>query len=114
MAEGVAERGITTISGAYAWQLRHGVRDNPSMRLLRGLADFFGVPAAYFFDEEVAAKVDVQLELLANLRDAGVQHVATRSLDVSPDISPAGRQVIADMIDLIHRKEGLDRKPDGD
>lgn len=32
--------------------LRAGRRDNPSARLLAGLAHLFGVPIAYFFDEE--------------------------------------------------------------
>lgn len=107
VATGIRKRGIATISGPYVWQLRHGVRDNPNARVLEGLADFFGVPVGYFFDEDLAAGVDSQLELLASLRDAGVQHIATRSLNLSPE----GLRVIADMVELIRRQEGLDHQP---
>ncbi len=110
VAAGIRERGIATVSGPYLFQLRSGARDNPTKRHLEAIADFFGVPVGYFFEDDLAARVDSQLELLASLRDAGVQHIATRSLDVSPE----GRRVIADMVELIRRQEGLDRKPEGD
>ncbi len=104
VAEGVRQRGVSTVSAAYVWQLRHGARDNPSLRLLEGLADFFGVPVGYFSDEEVAARVDGQLELLASLRDADIRHIAMRLLDVSPE----SRAVVAEAVAWVRRREGLD------
>jgi len=51
VASAIREAGGPTISGSYLWQLRKGVRDNPTMRHLEALSEFFGVPPAYFFDE---------------------------------------------------------------
>lgn len=45
---------------------------------LEALAAFFGVPAAYFFDDDTAARVDSQLALATALRDAGVRNAALR------------------------------------
>jgi len=72
------------VSAAYIWQLRKGVRDNPTERHLEALADSFGVPPSHFFDEDDARRVDAELELLAAMRDAGVRHVALRATGPSP------------------------------
>src|ERR1700681_1173259 len=63
-------------SSSYLQELRAGLRTNPSMKYLHGLCAFFGVPVAYFFDEDLAARVDAQLELAASLRGPPVPHLA--------------------------------------
>ncbi|MGH3844706.1 MAG: hypothetical protein ACRDS0_25180 [Pseudonocardiaceae bacterium] len=70
--------GQGTFSKTYVWQLHTGQRDNPTKRHLEALATFFGVPAAYFFDDDTAGRVDSQLALATALRDAGVRDVALR------------------------------------
>ena len=40
--------GERVTSGTYLWQLRTGRKDNPTYKVLTGLADFFGVSPAYF------------------------------------------------------------------
>ncbi|QRP44471.1 helix-turn-helix transcriptional regulator [Amycolatopsis sp. FDAARGOS 1241] len=90
-----------SFSTTYLWQLRTGRRDNPTKRHLEALAQFFGVPPAYFFDDGQSAKIAEELALLGALRDAGVRDVALRAVTLSPD----GLDTISDMIDAIARRE---------
>ncbi|HKN51790.1 MAG TPA: XRE family transcriptional regulator [Amycolatopsis sp.] len=90
-----------SFSTTYLWQLRTGRRDNPTKRHLEALAGFFGVPPAYFFDDEQSTKIAEELALLGALRDAGVRDVALRAVTLSAD----GLDTISDMIDAIARRE---------
>ncbi len=90
-----------TFSTPYLWQLRTGRRDNPSKRHLEALAQFFQVPASYFFDEGKSTVIAKELELLAALRDAEVRSVALRAVTLSRE----GIGTISDMIDVIVRRE---------
>ncbi|REK85358.1 XRE family transcriptional regulator [Streptomyces inhibens] len=107
-------RAITTdgvpISGSYIWLLRKGQRDNPTLRHLEGMARFFGVPPAYFFDDQVSAKVDADLTLLTALRDSQVQQVALRTAGLSPRTLSS----ISEVIERVRELEGLPRKPAGE
>jgi transcriptional regulator with XRE-family HTH domain len=106
VADGVHRLGGPTISASYVWQLRRGDRDNPTMRHLEALAAFFGVPPAYFFDEDEAAAQAIrsELELLAALRDAGVRRIALRAVGLPPKSLLSVEQ----MIDLVRGLSGLD------
>jgi transcriptional regulator with XRE-family HTH domain len=68
VAAAIREAG-TEISYAYLHMLRTGERANPTKRHLEGLARFFGVPPAYFFDDDTATQVDEELRRLRALRD---------------------------------------------
>jgi transcriptional regulator with XRE-family HTH domain len=103
VAEAIGKRGGPTISATYIWQLRKGLRDNPTKKHLEALADFFGVPPAYFFDNEAAVRIDAELELLSALRDAPVRQVALRA----SGLSPQSLKAIAEMIDRVRQLEGL-------
>jgi transcriptional regulator with XRE-family HTH domain len=109
VASAIRRRGGPTVSHTYLWQLRRGLRDNPTKRHLEALADFFGVPPAYFFDDAAAARVEAELELLAAMRDEGVRHLAARA----HGLSPASLAAITDMVELARRVEQLN-EPDGD
>jgi transcriptional regulator with XRE-family HTH domain len=89
------------ISHTYIWQLRTGRRDNPTVQHLTALARYFGVPVAYFINDEVTRRVDGQMELLRSLRDAGVTEIALRAADVSPD----GRKAITEAIQKVWESE---------
>lgn len=105
VAAAITEAGVP-ISAAYLWLLRTAQRDNPTLRHIEALARFFGVPAAYFLDEERASEVTEQLELLAAARDADVREIMLRSSDLSkPD-----RMTI---LGIVKRFAG-DRKVDSD
>ncbi|MFB7053368.1 helix-turn-helix domain-containing protein [Streptomyces vinaceus] len=97
------------ISGSYIWLLRKGQRDNPTLRHLEGLAQFFGVPPAYFFDDRVTDAVDAELGLLAALRDAKVQHVALRTAG----LSEKSLKSITEMIERVRELEGLGEPDNG-
>ena len=90
-----------SFSATYLWQLRTGRRDNPTMRHLEALAQFFEVPVAYFFDDDQSSAIARELELLGVLRDAGVRNVALRALTLSPE----GIDTLNDMIDVLVRRE---------
>ncbi|WP_306215905.1 helix-turn-helix domain-containing protein [Actinoplanes sp. RD1] len=94
VAEAIRERQGIQISHTYIWQLRTGRRDNPTIQHLRGLATFFGVPVAYFLDDDETRKIDGQLELLRTLRDAQVTEIALRAADVSP----SSRDTIGELV----------------
>lgn len=102
-ADAIRENGGPTISATYLWQLRKGVRDNPTKRHLEALSQFFGVPVAYFFDEEAAQRIDAELSLLAAMRDASVRHVAMRASGLSAESLGA----IVEMIERVRELEGL-------
>ena len=104
LAAEIARRVGLTISGSYLWQLRTGKKDNPTKRHIEALASFFGVPAAYFFDDGEAERIDAELKLLAAMRDSGVRSVALRSAG----LSKASLDVISAIIEQTRRLEGLE------
>jgi transcriptional regulator with XRE-family HTH domain len=110
VATGIRERGGPTISATYVWQLRKGLRDNPTKHHIEALAGFFGVPASYFLDDDTAAEIDAQLELLAAIRDAKVAELALRA----QGLSSASLDTIADMIERVRQLEGLPNGSDDD
>ncbi|MFJ7204637.1 XRE family transcriptional regulator [Streptomyces sp. NPDC098789] len=102
VARAITATGVP-ISGSYIWLLRKGQRDNPTMRHIEGLATFFGVPPAYFFDNRVTDTVNAELALLTALRDADVQRVALRSVGLSEKTLRS----ITEVIDRVRELEGL-------
>jgi transcriptional regulator with XRE-family HTH domain len=103
VAAAIRDQGGPTISATYIWLLRKGQRDNPTLKHVEALAGFFGVPPAYFFDDETTTKVDAELELLNVLKDLGVQKVAMRVAG----LSPRSLDSISEMIDRVRELEGL-------
>jgi transcriptional regulator with XRE-family HTH domain len=103
VAEGIRSRGLPPISGTYIWQLRTGQRTNPTIKHVEGLAAFFGVPVNYFFNDEVAIRVDAELDLLVAFREASIRRIALRASGLSPESLSA----IAEMIEHVRRLEGL-------
>ncbi|NJC71911.1 helix-turn-helix transcriptional regulator [Planosporangium thailandense] len=112
VAAAIRKTGVT-ISQSYVWQLRRGMKDNPTLRHLQALADFFGVPAAYFFDDEVTGRVEEQLERLrieqarVNETNAGrdVRLMAMRAGELSAE----RRRQVMDLLDVIYRLEQAER-----
>ncbi|MEU3299789.1 XRE family transcriptional regulator [Streptomyces sp. NPDC006678] len=99
----MAERGLETVTATYLWMLRTGKRDNPTKRHLEALASFFGVPAAYWFDDDVAEKTAQELELLQLIRDSRIKNVLLRLSDVSAD----GKDAVLGLVDGVRKMEGL-------
>lgn len=103
VAAAIARDQDVTISASYIWYLRTGQRDNPTFKHLNALAKFFGVPPAYFFDEETGARVEAELALLAAMKDAGVRGVALRAAG----LSDKSLGTINDVISRVRELEGL-------
>jgi transcriptional regulator with XRE-family HTH domain len=103
VATAIEQAGGPTISATYVWQLRKGLRDNPTKHHLEALAAFFGVPPAYFFDDETAARVDEQLDLLTAIRDPQVRELATKASGLSPETL----KTVLDMVERARELEGL-------
>lgn len=99
-ATALTAAGVTT-SAAYLSQLRTGKRDNPSARHLAAIARLFQMPMEYFFDEDLAARIDADMQTLVALRTAGVENIALRA----QGLSPASLSGVADMIEHIRRLE---------
>ena len=100
VAEAIRNDQGIQISHTYIWQLRTGRRDNPTVQHLKGLATFFGVPVAYFLDDDETRKIDGQLELLRTLRDAQVTEIALRAADVSPSSRDTIRELVQKVWEL--------------
>ena len=99
----------TPMSHAYLSQLRTGKRDNPSARHLAAIAALFGVPMEYFFDSDVADKINADLRLLIAVRDSGVQGIAMRV----HGLSPASLASLEGVIDQIRKLERLPEQEQG-
>jgi transcriptional regulator with XRE-family HTH domain len=110
VARGCTEVGEGTFSKTYVWQLRTGQRDNPTKRHLEALAAFFGVPPTYFFDDEVAGRVDSQLALATALRDAGVRDAALRIMS----LDGSSRQSVVRIIQEITQMHAASSTRDGE
>ncbi len=104
----------TGLSASLLRYLRSGERDNPTIQTLEALAQFFGVPVAYFYDDDAAARIEQQLsqlQAMAALQQAlqrdGVQQLATRM----GELSDGGIAAIAQLVDLLLAKEHGPRRP---
>ena len=106
-AKALSTAGVT-VSAQHMWYLRTGKRDNPSFRLLEGVAGLFGVPLTYFSDPEVEAQIAAELSDLASLRDSGVKSLLMRTHGVSP----RNMEHLGAILDKIRKLEGLDEGTD--
>ena len=103
VAAALQREGGPTVSATYLWQLRRGLRANPTKAHLETLARYFGVSPSYFFDESSSADIDGQLALLAVMRDARVRAIALRSSGLSEE----SLQAIQGMVEHARRLEKL-------
>ncbi|WJV47749.1 XRE family transcriptional regulator [Streptomyces flavofungini] len=112
VARGCSEQSGGTFSKTYVWQLRTGQRDNPTKRHLEALAAFFRVPAAYFFDDVAADRIDAQLALASALGNADVRDIALRAMSMDD----SGRKHLARIIhevSQLHSAASGHPRPDG-
>ncbi|WP_242440713.1 helix-turn-helix domain-containing protein [Streptomyces sp. CB02923] len=119
VASPIRRTGVT-VSQSYIWQLRKERKTNPTLKHLQALADFFGVPAAYFFEDEVTSRVTRQLDELAaeRKREAASGHSREVKLMAlrAGELSEEGRRRVMDILDVVYRLEQAERRaaaPDG-
>ncbi len=102
-AHALEERGIT-VSGVHISHLRSGRRNNPSARLLAGLAELFGVPIGYFFDTTMQNRINSELDALTALKDSRAKRLMVRAQGVSPE----SMEHLEGILERIRQIEGLD------
>jgi transcriptional regulator with XRE-family HTH domain len=100
-------RGAQVISHSTVANLLSGKQTNPTKAVLELLAEFFGVPISYFFDDAMAARLGAELELVAALRDAGVRDLALRVAGLDDD----ARRAVVTMIDALQKMQGRGTRP---
>lgn len=106
-AEALQQYGIR-VTSTHLSHLRAGRRDNPSARLLAGLAKLFGVPMGYFFDEDLEREVNQQLATLVAAREARLQTLMMRG------VSPESLEQVEGILEQIRRLEGFEVVDDAD
>ena len=81
------------VTRVYLWKLRNGRASNPSMQVVSGLADFFGVDPGYFFemDESQAGAPNANLA-----REIGIRASA---------LKPQEQQMVLFMIEAIQKSQ---------
>jgi transcriptional regulator with XRE-family HTH domain len=84
-----------SISASYIRELLAGATDNPRLKHILGLAHHFGVDPAYFFDEELASRVDEQLETRVAMDRLGVNAVILRATEQAPSQEVRNRILLA-------------------
>ncbi|MFD7099543.1 hypothetical protein [Streptomyces xanthophaeus] len=102
----------TTLSVGRLSMLVNGKVPNPTIGTLRSLARFFGVPVAYFVDDDVAAQTMAQLALLHAIRANDVQAVALRAAAVATS-SAHGVDMVRTLVERARRvADGTNGAPD--
>ncbi|OBH51943.1 XRE family transcriptional regulator [Mycobacterium colombiense] len=103
-AAAITEKTGIPISPAYLWQLRSGLKTNPTVAHLRAIADYFGVPPSYLIDRGTDPAIDAQLNLLQALRDNGVRDLAARASGLTP-------QALDSLAAIVDHLRELERLP---
>ena len=104
VAAALSEMGIS-VTGTHISHLRTGRRDNPSARLLVGLAELFGVPLGYFFEAGIEEQINQELATIEALRDCDIKSVMLRA----QGISPQGMEHLKALLDRIREIEGFEQ-----
>lgn len=106
------EAGITDHEGAmtaaFVQQLVAGKQPYPRMHHIEALASFFGVPPAYFFDDEVTRQVDTEISKLLDWRNTEEGQFAQRISVLSSE----HRNAVSVMIDhlVAYEEQPRDRR----
>lgn len=114
IAQGVEEQTGVSMSATHVQQLAVGARRDPKRSHIQALAQFFGVPVTYFFDDEVADQVDQQVSDVVAWRDTEARAMAQRAMQ----LSPRDRETVSALMDQLNsyddnrRREGRRRKPE--
>ncbi|QIS10468.1 MULTISPECIES: helix-turn-helix domain-containing protein [Nocardia] len=103
-AEAITRSTGTSISAAYMWQLRSGVKSNPTVQHLQAIAQFFGVPASYLIDNGADESIESQLRLLQAMKDTDVRNLALRASGLTP-------RTLANIAAIIDRAREIENLP---
>ncbi|MEU6233058.1 helix-turn-helix transcriptional regulator [Kitasatospora sp. NPDC047058] len=99
----------TGVSESTLKQMKSGSNDNPKINTLVVVAKFFDVPPDIWVTDKPLDEVLVDRDLHNAMRDAGIESIALRSKDLTPE----NRRLVADMITVARKSQGLDPKEPG-
>jgi transcriptional regulator with XRE-family HTH domain len=114
LAEMITKASGVEVSYTTVWKLRNGKAQNPQKKLIEALAKTFHVPPAFFFDdygEDQAGLLKEQVELLALIRDAGIDRAQLHAI---LGLSPEARKAITDLIEVTARDDARRRRAEDD
>ncbi|GAA4731638.1 helix-turn-helix domain-containing protein [Phytohabitans rumicis] len=97
------------ITAQYINHLRTGVRDNPTIKAVTALADFFGVPPGYLLGDGDTAKVTEELQRLRTARDVqeALSDPNIRTLALrARELSEPHLKLVLTMLDQVQQLEG--------
>jgi len=100
------------LSASHLSELRRGIKTNPTMRVIDGLARFFAVRAGFLHgDPDAVRDVMAEIRLRRALREAQVTDIAARVAGLDPE----QRHAVADFITQIvyEQTTGKDGFPPG-
>jgi len=103
VCDGIRELGGPGMTTNYLWQMRTGLRNNPSKAHLEALGRFFGIDPKYFLDSDTADQIDRELELIVAMRDAGIRNLALRASRLTPEALQVALNIIEQVGQLEHR-----------
>jgi ESX-1-secreted protein regulator len=101
VARGVAAVG-GSVSAVYLKKLLSGERGEPTLRVLRGLADFFAVPVGFFLDEDPEPIDGVALDRQIRLRTEPLPAL----LAAARQLTDAAQAALVEIIAGLLRAEG--------
>ncbi|MCG6497031.1 helix-turn-helix domain-containing protein [Kitasatospora sp. A2-31] len=99
----------TGISESTLKQMKAGANDNPKINTLVAVAKFFDVPPDIWVTDKPLNEVLIDRDLHNAMRDAGIESIALRSKDLNPE----NRRLVADMITVARKSQGLDPEESG-
>ncbi|WP_239154828.1 helix-turn-helix transcriptional regulator [Amycolatopsis sp. FDAARGOS 1241] len=97
IAQGVADLTGVSMSATHVQQLAVGARRDPKRSHIQALARFFGVPVTYFFDDDVAERVDGQIADVVAWRDTEARNLAERAMR----LSERDRETVSALVDQL-------------
>jgi transcriptional regulator with XRE-family HTH domain len=93
------------MTAAHINQLVRGKQPHPRIHYVEALANFFGVPMNYFFDDDVTARIHDQIAEVSGWRDREARHIAERVVE----LSPRDRKAITNLIDSLREYDDQPR-----
>ncbi|MBE1580538.1 hypothetical protein ACFORH_39170 [Amycolatopsis roodepoortensis] len=111
VAKWVSENTDVTMDRGYVFALRTGAKFNPTQDRIQALADFFGVPPAYFFDGDRSTRIVKQVELAAALRNPRTRNLTLELLNSSTaDVELIAEAVrVPELLEVVKVALSIDR-----
>lgn len=104
-----------SVSATYIAELRNGKKTNPSLEQIKWISAAFGISAGYFTDDDVAERVDAELDrLAAHQRNLPLAEMAEQMVSIrerTADLDESDQAAFDQMVDdYWRRRKGQHRQ----